>query len=147
VRRSIPPGIRNGRTQPFRGWVDGAGILVAGSSDVEVYGNTLIDNWQGITGLEGHRGSGIYGEWVLKNLNVHDNKVAQTGTSLSGSGRSGIIDTAGTGAFSLLSNNRWLQNTYWLPSTQPNSFIWSGQDVTDRGWVAAGQDVNGTFNR
>ena len=73
--------------------------------------------------------------------------MTQTRTSVSGSGRIGIIDTSGTGAFSLLSNNRWVRNAYWLPSTQPNNFVWSGQDVTDRGWIASGQDVDGTFNR
>jgi PKD repeat protein len=137
---------RNGRTRPSPGWVDGAGILVAGSSNVEVYGNTLVDNWQGIAGLEGHRGSGIYGEWVLQNLHVHDNSVTQTGTTLSGSGRSGIIDTSGTSAFGVLRNNKWVQNTYWLPSTQSNSFIWTGRDVNESGWITFGQDVTGTFN-
>jgi PKD domain. len=137
---------RNGRTRPLPGWVDGAGILVAGSSNVEVYGNTLVDNWQGIAGLEGHRGSGIYGEWVLQNLHVHDNSVTQTGTTLSGSGRSGIIDTSGTSAFGALRNNKWVQNTYWLPSTQSNSFIWLGRDVNENGWITVGQDVTGTFN-
>jgi len=119
---------------------------VAGSSNVEVYGNTLVDNWQGIAGLEGHRGSGIYGEWVLQNLHVHDNSVTQTGTTLSGSGRSGIIDTSGTSAFGALRNNKWVQNTYWLPSTQSNSFIWTGRDVNESGWITFGQDVTGTFN-
>jgi len=138
---------RNGRIHPFPYWIDGAGILVAGSSDVEVYGNTLVDNWQGITGLEGHRGSGIYGTWVLQNLYVHDNSVIQTGTRTAGSGRSGIVDTSGTGAFSPLRNNRWVGNTYWLPSTQPNSFIWSGKDITESSWTGVGQDVGGIFNR
>jgi PKD repeat protein len=138
---------RNGRIRPFTYWIDGAGILVAGSTNVEVYSNTLIDNWQGITGLEGHRGSGIYGPWVLQNLYVHDNNVTQTGTLTAGSGRSGIVDTSGFEAFSSQRNNRWAHDTYSLPASQPYSFIWMGTDLNESKWTGYGQDVTGTFNR
>jgi hypothetical protein len=46
----------------------------------------------------------------------------------------------------VLRNNKWVQNTYWLPSTQSNSFIWTGRDVNESGWITFGQDVTGTFN-
>jgi parallel beta-helix repeat protein len=136
---------RNGVRRPYPGWVDGAGILVSGSTDVEVYGNTLVDNWQGIGGLEGHRGSGNAGPWELRNLNVHDNVITQTGTTAAGSGRSGIIDTAGTGAFN--ANNRWSHNSYQLPSSQLLNFIWMGGDVSKESWQNYGHDQNGSFNR
>jgi hypothetical protein len=139
---------RNGRSRPNPWWIDGAGILVSSSSDVEVYGNTLVDNFQGITGLEGHRGDSVsgLGPWVLRNLYVHDNNVTQTGTLDTGSGRSGIVDTNGTSAFTS-SNNRYASNTYRLPASVLRSFMWMGRDVTDAEWRGYGQDVTGTFTR
>ena len=135
---------RNGRVRPSPGWVDGAGILVAGSSDVEVYGNTLTDNFQAIAGLEGHRGSGIYGPWVLQNLNVHDNSVWQLASMPNGAGRTGIIDTNGTGAF--FNNNWWARNTYHL-GTNPYYFIWMNKDINEATWPTYQQDTTGTFIR
>ena len=136
---------RNGRSKPSPWWIDGAGILVASSSDVEVYGNTLVDNFQGITGLESHRGAGGLGSWVLRNLYVHDNNVTQTGPLDAGSGRTGMVDTNGTGAFTS-SNNRYANNTYRLPPATRN-FMWMGRDLTDAEWKGYGQDVNGIFMR
>jgi parallel beta-helix repeat protein len=130
---------RNGTRHPFPGWIDGAGILVSGSTGVEVYGNTLVDNWQGITGLEAHRGSGIAGPWELRNLYVHDNTITQTGTPAPGSGRSGIIDTSGVAAFS--ANNRWVNNTYHLPANERPHFIWRGADISDAAWREYGHDA------
>ena len=54
-------------------------------------GTLLEDNWQGITGLDDHRGSGPYGPYALKNLNVHDNIIVSRITE-PGGGRTGIID-------------------------------------------------------
>jgi len=135
---------RNGRVRPSPGWVDGAGILIAGSSDVEVYGNTLTDNFQGIAGLEGHRGSGAYGPWVLQNMNVHDNSVWQVASMPNGAGRTGVIDTSGTGAF--FNNNWYARNTYHL-GTNANYFIWMGRDMNEATWPTYQQDTTGTFIR
>ena len=44
---------RNGTGKDYPWWTTGAGIEIVSSRNVEVYGNTLVDNWQGITGLEG----------------------------------------------------------------------------------------------
>ena len=74
---------------PF--WTTGAGIEILDSPNVEVYGNTVEDNWQGITGLDDHRGSGPHGPYALKNLNVHDNIIVSRVTE-PGGGRTGIID-------------------------------------------------------
>lgn len=136
---------RNGAIAPFPGWVDGAGILVSSSREVEVYGNTLVDNYQGICGLEGHRGTGNHGDWILANLSVHNNFVYQTGTPSADTGRSGIIDTSGSLAFSR--NNVWNFNQYFLPPSQLLSWIWLGADRNDTEWRGFGQDVNSTITR
>jgi hypothetical protein len=136
---------RNGTNHPDAYWVDGAGILISGSPDVEVYGNTLVDNWQGITALQGDRGSGAYGAYSLSNLYVHDNDVTQTGTSDAGSGRTGLEDMTGQLAFTS-QNNRFANNHYHLgPNAQ--YFFWMHTNLDENGWRNYGQDLTGTFSR
>ncbi len=136
---------RNGQKRPDPYWVDGAGILVNSSPDVEIYGNTLVDNWQGITALQTNRGSGTQGAFILKNLNVHDNEITQTGTTAAGSGRTGLEDLTGTAAFTS-NNNRFVNNHYHLGSSA-QYFFWLHVNVDEWGWRGYGQDVNGTFGR
>jgi Right handed beta helix region len=137
---------RNGTGKDYPGWTTGAGIEIVSSRNVEVYGNTLIDNWQGITGLEDHRGSGNNGAWTLINLNVHGNNVTSR-INEAGGGRSGILDTIGTQAACLpAANNRFQGNTYTLGSNA-NYFIWMGVDRNEGGWQAYGQDTSGRFSR
>jgi hypothetical protein len=136
---------RNGAAQPTPYWVDGAGILVSSSPNVEVYGNTLVDNFQGITGLQQeNRSSSTYGPLLLSNLYVHDNTVRQTGFNLSGAGRTGVEDATGTGAFT--SNNRFVNNTYYLGS-MAQYFFWMHTNIDESAWRGYGEDVTGTFVR
>ena len=82
---------RNGAAREFPGWTEGAGIAVTTSSNVEIYGNTLVDNWQGITGLDDHRVTRVgSGGWALTNLHVHHNTIT-TNVNVPGGGRTGII--------------------------------------------------------
>jgi hypothetical protein len=136
---------RNGTEHAYPGWTTGGGIEVTSSRNVEIYGNTLENNWQGITGLDDHRGTGIHGPWTLVNFNVHDNTVTSLVTALGG-GRTGIADTAGNGAFSATSNNRFNANRYVLGTTL-KYFMWVGTDLTEHEWQSYGQDAAGTFQR
>ncbi len=88
----------------------------------QVYGNVVEDNWQGITGLNDHRGTGNAGPWTLTNLYVHDNIVTSR-VEDAGGGRSGIIDTKGTNAFSAGANNRFRQNTLFPRKKAPILFL------------------------
>ena len=134
---------RNGTGKDFPYWTTGAGIEVVSSRNVEVYGNTLEDNWQGITGLDDHRGTGNAGPYTLIHLNVHDN-VVTTRVAEDGGGRTGVIDTKGTEAFTAAANNRFRQNTYSL-GTKRRCFFWMGQELEETQWRRFGQDVEGTF--
>jgi hypothetical protein len=136
---------RNGTAKDFPWWTTGAGIEIVSSRNVEVYGNTLVDNWQGITALNDHRGNGYYGPWVLINLNVHDNNVT-THVNEGGGGRSGVVDTAGTDAYVSSANNRFQRNSYLL-GTNASYFLWMGQDVNESAWRGYGQDTTGSFQR
>ncbi len=62
--------LRNSFGYPY--WIAAAGILVAASSDVEVYGNYLDGSAGGIGGMQQNRGSGAYGPHLLQNLWVHE---------------------------------------------------------------------------
>jgi hypothetical protein len=129
---------RNGTGQDFPGYVTGACILVAGSPNVIVTGNTCVDNWQGITGLDDDsRGSGLFGAWNLANLNVHTNTITSS-TSTSGAGRTGVADADGTDAFS--DGNTFENNDYFIgPNT--NYFFWQAGDINETAWGALGHDV------
>ena len=136
---------RNGLDKAFTWWTTGAGIEVVSSRNVEVYGNVLEDNWQGITGLDDHRGNGNDGPWTLVNMNVHDNKVTSRLTT-KGAGRTGVVDSSGTAAFSATANNRFRQNTYTL-GVNAQYFIWTNGERTETEWRSFGHDTTGTFAR
>jgi parallel beta-helix repeat protein len=135
--------VRNNTTRRngfARGWVTGAGILISASANVEVYGNEVLDNKQGIVGIQQERiVKGVSFSKNLKNLNVHNNTVR-----LSGTGVTGIVeDTGDLGVFTSR-NNRFQGNSYDLGSyTTP--FRWMRKSLNKVEWKAYGQDTNGTF--
>jgi hypothetical protein len=134
---------RNGTTKPWPYWVDGSGIFVSSSRDVEVYGNTLEDNWQGISGLDEDRGSGNRGAYTLTNFYVHDNIIRSVTPLGNGSGRTGI---AGMPATFTSKNNRFTNNTYVF-GPYATYFFWQGTEHTEASWRSHGHDTTGTFSR
>ena len=136
---------RNGTGRDWPHWTTGAGIEVVSSRNVEITGNTVEDNWQGITALDDHRGAGNAGPWTVTNLNVHHNTIRSLVID-DGAGRIGIIDTKGTGAFQPTSNNRFHQNTYSL-GARPLYFLWMGRELDEGEWRRFQQDVAGNFAR
>jgi parallel beta-helix repeat protein len=118
--------------------VDGAGILISTSRDVEVYGNTVEGNRAGIGGLQTNRGSGKYGHYDLANLYVHDNTVRL------GNGRTGVVQNVGSNAVFNGLNNRYVNNDYDL-GTELKPFQWMNANLNAVGWKSYGLDVNGTF--
>jgi parallel beta-helix repeat protein len=63
------------------GWYWAGGITAASSSDVEVYGNRLSGNFNGITGTQQDRPDSTPPEHLLDQYRVHDNLICAT-TSL-----------------------------------------------------------------
>jgi hypothetical protein len=121
----------------FSSWLWGAGILIAASSDVEVVGNTVIDNANGIAGIQQDRGSGDLGEYLLARLNVHNNTIDI------GDGQMGVVEDVGDPSVFTDRNNRFDYNTY--VSGVARSYRWDGGQMSRGGWIDAGQDVNGTW--
>jgi hypothetical protein len=122
-----------------RDWVTGAGILISASANVEVYGNTVLDNKQGIVGIQQFRTkNGVDYSSNLKNLYVHHNTVR-----VKTSGVTGIA--SGTSTLTYTSrNNRFVSNSYDLGS-DTKSYTWMGSKRTKAEWQKYGNDVNGTF--
>jgi parallel beta-helix repeat protein len=123
----------------WTGWVDGAGILVNTSPNVEVYGNTVRYNNDGIAGIHADRGSDELGARELKNLWVHDNVIVMN------VGQSGVATNATDAVFSAAWNNRFDHNTYTLGS-ESKYYRWSSGSITTDQWKAAGQDPHSTWN-
>ena len=119
--------------------VDGAGILISNSPNVEVYGNTVSGNKNGIAALESDRGSGKYGVYDVVNLYVHDNTVTQF-SGLAG----GAVQNVGSNAVFSGQNNRYVHNTYDLGG-DARPFRWMNADRTPVEWRGYGLDVTGTF--
>ena len=62
-----------------KGWYWGGGITVASGSNVEVYGNRLSGNYNGITGTQQDRPDSTSPAHLLAGFHVHDNLICATG--------------------------------------------------------------------
>jgi parallel beta-helix repeat protein len=118
-------------------WLYGAGILVGHSPNVEVYGNRVVDNYNGIVGIQQDRGSGAFGPYELRNLYVHDNVIKM------GRGRTGVGQTLKSDDVFTRWNNRFERNIYHLAS--PYAFNWMMHELRKRQWRAYGNDTDGRF--
>lgn len=125
---------RNGLS--FSPWVWGAGIHVASSRDVEVYGNTVEGNGNGIVGSQQARGEGAYGARLLDNLSVHHNTVRDSGTV-------GVGQDVGDPTIFTTRGIRYFANDYRTSQL----FSWQDRDYQDAAtWRSFGQDVDGTWS-
>ena len=123
-------------------WLGQAGIMVSNSPDVEIYGNTVFNNGNGITGMQasGYATTGLFGARELKNLYVHDNVVTMT------TGRSGLAQNISDNSYFVSRNNRWVGNAYHL-GANVSYFSWFNSNANELEWRNYGQDVTGTFDR
>jgi parallel beta-helix repeat protein len=123
-----------------RDWITGAGILISASANATVYGNTVLDNKQGIVAIQQKRErDGVDYSSNLKNLYVHHNRVRVPSGGVSGvaSGVSNLTYTS--------RNNRYVSNSYDIGSDN-KPFTWMGSRRTKTEWQKYGNDLNGTFN-
>ncbi|MQA28774.1 MAG: hypothetical protein GEU82_02895 [Luteitalea sp.] len=124
-------------------WLWGGGILVAASRDVEIYGNFVEDNADGIGAIQQERsdsGTQPHGLYRVVNLNVHDNYVAGN------TGSVGINKDAFTDSIWKSDNNRFENNHYFFGEGSGNWWYWLGNGTnTFAQWQATGNDDTGTF--
>ena len=138
-------------------YVFGAGILVYASSDVEVYGNLVSDNWNGIVGLMHERGSGTRGRYELRGLDVHGNDVTMhfhpDGIGPEGErgvwGVSGVAQAGGFGfVYEAEANNRFVANRYVVADVEGRHYTWRDGNRRYGTWTQAyGQDAGGTITQ
>lgn len=115
---------RNGFEE--RNYAYGAGIHVASSPNVEIYGNTVQDNADGILGMMQARGTGAYGLHETTNLYVHNNTIRQQpGPAQTWAG--GLVQDVGDLTYFTGKNNRFVANT-WILQGSTNFFSWMNGD-------------------
>jgi parallel beta-helix repeat protein len=114
------------------GWIAGGGIVISTASNNDIFGNTLIENAQGIIGFQQNRGSGSSGVYLTHENRIHDNFIRMA------RGVTGFTMGAETDK-----TNHFFANHYFLGRS--SAFIW-GTGTDPEGWMAAGQDKEGTFD-
>lgn len=130
------PAIIRGNTVEGNGfgkpdWLWGAGILVAASINVEIYDNQVIDNADGIGGIQQERNDGPAAPYLLENIAVYGNTIRMP------EGQTGVVDDTGSDAVFTDRNIVFRDNTYLDLSGR--RFAWDGRVLDRRGWLAAGQ--------
>ncbi len=123
-----------GNGHGFPAWLWGSGILLAGSHDVQVTGNRLAGNAEGIGMIQQDRGtSDVDGTpRRLHDVRIADNTVAMAeGESgmVADDGRDEIFDDPTI----TWSGNRWSQRA-------PAPFMWDDEYLTLEQWRALGHD-------
>jgi hypothetical protein len=115
----------------------GGGIVVANSSDVQVYNNTITNCQNGIIGQAHKRGN-----WYLENVTVYNNNITQTTGTAAGivsnlAGDASYVSQGNT--FGTDSTGTSAPNTYTLgPSA---NFVWIGNELISYSqWLAAGEN-------
>ena len=125
----------------FTPWLDGAGILLNTSKNVEIVGNTVRNNNDGIGLTYTDRGtSATYGPRQLRNVLVRNNTVVMS------SGQTGVVtNQASDAVFSTAWNNRFVGNAYTNNTGSSQPFAWGGVSMTWSQWRSAGHDLAGSF--
>jgi parallel beta-helix repeat protein len=109
-------------------WMWGGGIMIASSQNVEIYGNILEDNYNGIAMTRQNRGWGSHGEWTLANNYVHNNTVINSGLS-------GAATDVGNDDI-YYSNIRFESNSY----SGDSGWFWMNGEVSWWEWQSYGHD-------
>jgi parallel beta-helix repeat protein len=131
-------GFGTGRGSGTSLW-DGGGININTSSGVTVKNNVVSGNVNGVTIQSRTRGSGPWGTYLLRDVQVTGNTIEMTGGTQSTGmvQNSGAAVPAGEVVFS--------GNKYVLDDLATQRFTRFGVKLTAAGWRDAGLDAVGTF--
>jgi parallel beta-helix repeat protein len=121
-------------------WLWGSGILLAASHDVEVSGNTLFHNAEGIGLVQQDRGnSSVDGApRVLHNIAIRDNVVHLD------RGNAGVVEDNGDEALFADNTISWTDDEWY--GAHGKRFEWNDTEITAAGWRRSGHDVHGMFH-
>jgi parallel beta-helix repeat protein len=139
----VPAGFNNG-------WFNGAGITVAESPNVQVYGNTVLDNYHGIGAMQRSAptlSKAGYGLHQTANLDVHDNTIRTQHKA------AGLIEVVYDTSYYTSKNNHFQHNIYILGCNQQTPFAWQDPSggtyyayITKDQWIGYGVDTAGSFS-
>ncbi len=118
------------RNTPVRTGNDGKRVCV------EVYGNRVEGNAGAIAAIQQSRGSGVYGEYRLRGVYIHNNYVQWDEGFVAIGGDDGRNDI-----WKPESNNRFDRNTYRTSGTAKRFHFETGRSFAQ--WQEAGQDARG----
>jgi len=139
IRNNIVTGNGLNRQQGDGSLYYGAGIVISNGNTVEVYGNTVTGNDNGIGAVMQNRGSGSYGTWILTGVYVHDNTVQMS------RGITGIQQSVGDLSYFTSKGNHFASNHYTLDALTTARFAWDNNNGAVQYWQTNGQDTTGTF--
>ncbi|GAA2789648.1 right-handed parallel beta-helix repeat-containing protein [Kribbella solani] len=131
-------GFGTGRGSGTSLW-DGGGINVNTSTGVTIKGNRVAGNVNGITIQSRTRGSGPWGTYLLRDVQVSGNTVEMTG----GSQATGMVQNSG--ATVPAGEVVFTGNKYVLDDLATQRFSRFGARLTPAGWRKAGLDQVSTF--
>ena len=132
--------VGNGTAMPHPGDSPyGAGVLISSSSGLEVVGNVVKNNANGITMVQENRGSGPDGPLQLHDNNVHGNRITLS------RGRTGLFQYVNDTSYYTSRRNRFSDNTYFL-KYPGDSFYWLNRGMSGGSWRQSGNDVSGRIN-
>ncbi len=118
-----------------RGWLWEGGIMVAGGQSVEIHGNVVVDNYNGITLIQQDRGSGALGPYLLRDVSVDDNIVVRSGIT-------GAAQDVGDPSIFTARNITFQNNDY----EDVGRFSWADRYLAWPEWRGYGMDVTGSFS-
>ncbi|MGW6198349.1 right-handed parallel beta-helix repeat-containing protein [Kribbella sp. NPDC055110] len=131
-------GFGTGRGSGTSLW-DGGGINVNTSTGVTIKGNRVSGNVNGVTIQSRTRGSGPWGTYLLRDVQVSGNTIEMTG----GTQATGMVQNAGAAVPAgevVFSGNK-----YVLDDLGTQRFARFGTKLTAAGWQDAGLDTVGSF--
>lgn len=114
-------------------WAYGAGIQIAHSPNVDVYGNVVEGNFNGITVILQDRGEGAHGPWEPRNVTVRENLIRMD------RGFTGAVQDVGDDTLFSERGIRFAGNRYDLETDEP-PFAWENRRMTLHEWRAHGND-------
>ena len=116
------------------------GIFISSSSNVDVFGNSVVGNrgWGIDLFIDGASG------YDLANDYVHGNTFKMRENSRNGITTMNVGDPA---SYSTSKNNRFRSNSYFVFHPKHRYWHWAGAPKTWRQWRSAGQDTQGAIHR
>jgi len=125
----------------FPVWMVGGGIVVASSTNVEISGNTVWYNADGIGIVHASENGGRFGPYEVENIYVHDNDITM------GDGQTGLALKSEDISFFSNRNIRFENNNYVLVGEKEKFFRWMNNLRTESEWKNFGQDLGGSVTR